>query len=503
MRRRQLVDNFKARVLSRQRHKGFDQGKCLGGGGWGCFRSRKETLARAIEHESFETQMAFLALSKHVDAAITEYSDLIPYGGLRVECVVKEGSLFDGIYNPKSFKPEGANEGSTLKRKFSSVNDKGLDQRYLRVDQSLANQGVCIIFYLDDQKHATRKFSIVDDSALKQNMNRRYMRTDQSSAGQGVCNFDLDDKKMQPTKEEKKLYYISHARKYSEKSLLKFLSVLSSSGSHASRGMANMGALGDNVLFEIAKRLDVLELNRLRRAGKNYRRMNNANDEGWIRVVCEDEYSIAIYLHDYAMQLDRAHIHLVKVWQSVPAFRCSVGCLCTWLILLNLWTNRWRLLLFPGGFVMDDYTAYKSRSTDPFVESNTDLRNEAFAMVGLTLPGHGQQVRIYTCNEGYMLAMEVNGNARVFRIRRAVLFRIQMNGDRYQVLSSVTDEYVNLSMMIGRLRGRIPNRRYWGHALLRYNLQSREWDSTIHMEPLYQSEFTSSVFYTRPRAMLH
>ncbi|KAI3800780.1 hypothetical protein L1987_28876 [Smallanthus sonchifolius] len=88
-----------------------------------------------------------------------------------------------------------------------------------------------------------RKFSFVDDSVKKENLNKKCMWADQTPANQGVCNSDLDDQ-MQATRDEEEKFgcNISHLGKYSEiaeKSMEKFISVISSfacasSGSRAS-----------------------------------------------------------------------------------------------------------------------------------------------------------------------------------------------------------------------------------------------------------------------------
>ncbi|KAM0071524.1 putative exodeoxyribonuclease I [Helianthus debilis subsp. tardiflorus] len=77
-----------------------------------------------------------------------------------------------------------------------------------------------------------RKFSIVDDSVQNDDLSQKYMRADQSHANQGVCNYDLDDQ-MQATRDEEEKFgcNISHLGKYSEiaeKSMEKFMSVISS-----------------------------------------------------------------------------------------------------------------------------------------------------------------------------------------------------------------------------------------------------------------------------------
>lgn len=85
-----------------------------------------------------------------------------------------------------------------------------------------------------------RKFSNVEDNVQKENLNQKYMR---ASANQGVCTSGLDDQ-VQVTKDEEEKFGcdISHLGKYSEiagKSMEKFISAISSfsctsSGSRAS-----------------------------------------------------------------------------------------------------------------------------------------------------------------------------------------------------------------------------------------------------------------------------
>ncbi|KAJ0581548.1 putative exodeoxyribonuclease I [Helianthus annuus] len=75
-----------------------------------------------------------------------------------------------------------------------------------------------------------RKFSIVDDSVQNDDLSQKYTRADQSHANQGVCNYDP----MQATRDEEEEKFgcnISHLGKYSEiaeKSMEKFMSVISS-----------------------------------------------------------------------------------------------------------------------------------------------------------------------------------------------------------------------------------------------------------------------------------
>ncbi|KAF5804378.1 hypothetical protein HanXRQr2_Chr05g0196321 [Helianthus annuus] len=45
-----------------------------------------------------------------------------------------------------------------------------------------------------------RKFSIVDDNIQNDDLSQKCMRADQSHANQGVCNYDLDDQ-MQATRD--------------------------------------------------------------------------------------------------------------------------------------------------------------------------------------------------------------------------------------------------------------------------------------------------------------
>ncbi|PWA98234.1 5'-3' exonuclease, C-terminal domain-containing protein [Artemisia annua] len=88
-----------------------------------------------------------------------------------------------------------------------------------------------------------RKFSIVDDSVQKENINQKYMRASQSPDNQDVCTSDIDDQ-MQVTQDDDEKFgcNISHLGKYAEiaeKSMEKFMSVISSfkctsSGSRAS-----------------------------------------------------------------------------------------------------------------------------------------------------------------------------------------------------------------------------------------------------------------------------
>ncbi|XP_076885374.1 exonuclease 1-like [Bidens hawaiensis] len=92
---------------------------------------------------------------------------------------------------------ENTNEGLTMKRKFSNV------------DESVQN--VSIFF--------------------SENLNQKYMRADQYPANQGVCDFDVDDEIQETIDEEKFGCNILHLGKYSEiaeKSMEKFMSVISS-----------------------------------------------------------------------------------------------------------------------------------------------------------------------------------------------------------------------------------------------------------------------------------
>ncbi|XP_076888189.1 exonuclease 1-like [Bidens hawaiensis] len=102
-------------------------------------------------------------------------------------------------------------------------NTKSHKSRYFsRENQENTNEGLTM----------KRKFSIVDESVQNDNLNQKYMRVGQSPANQGVCNFDIDDE-MQETRDEEEKFgcNISHLGKYSEiaeKSMEKFMSVISS-----------------------------------------------------------------------------------------------------------------------------------------------------------------------------------------------------------------------------------------------------------------------------------
>ena len=47
---------------------------------------KKENISYVVAPYEADAQMTFLAISKQVDAVITEDSDLIPYGCPRVSC---------------------------------------------------------------------------------------------------------------------------------------------------------------------------------------------------------------------------------------------------------------------------------------------------------------------------------------------------------------------------------------------------------------------------------
>ncbi|MFS7931466.1 putative exodeoxyribonuclease I [Helianthus anomalus] len=105
-------------------------------------------------------------------------------------------------------------------RYFTQKNQENTNESHLETN---INEGLTM----------KRKFSIVDDSVQNDDLSQKYMRTDQSHANQGVCNYDLDDQ-MQATRDEEEEKFgcnISHLGKYSEiaeKSMEKFMSVISS-----------------------------------------------------------------------------------------------------------------------------------------------------------------------------------------------------------------------------------------------------------------------------------
>ncbi|KAI3741608.1 hypothetical protein L1987_59282 [Smallanthus sonchifolius] len=134
------------------------------------------------------------------------------------------------VSGPVEVKASVENMKLNKSRYFTHKNQENTNERQLETNNI---EGLTI----------KRKFSFVDDSVQKENLNKKCMWADQSPANQGVCNSDLDDQ-MQATRDEEEKFgcNISHLGKYSEiaeKSMEKFISVISSfsctsSGSRAS-----------------------------------------------------------------------------------------------------------------------------------------------------------------------------------------------------------------------------------------------------------------------------